>query len=396
MSTPVCFDYIAHLVVNNLTCVTIKPADPNRETIDPDKLILGLTGYLAVIREEADGEAEENDFGPVFDFFARYVRKIHSDRHIKNTLSSNPGMSFLDMIGPSDVAYVITVLKNSKATWLHNPADTTTAMPKPLFTRGESRKRVFGISTMSDEGHAFFREGVKNWKKVFQHDSSDYEILKTEWANWLRDEGGSVNNDGWRRKNIHSLLATRVLARQRGNRDDHEDEDDEEDSGSDGPTIVECEYDSDGDLGQVGRKRRGREDDDESISMGGGNDNVARGGGAAVDGVIEDDDEDEDDDEEDKEDDGEEDEDEEMNKKPAAKKVVEKRKRPTEDDEDEDEDDDEEDDDEDEGMNKKPAAKKVVAKRKQTTQKQPAVHNTRNHGNKKQKGETGRGKGRRG
>ena len=163
-------------------------------------------------------------------------------------------MSFLDMIGPSDIAYIVTVLKNSKATWLHNPADTTITMPKPIFTRGESKKRVFGNSTMRDEGYAFFKEGVKNWKKVYDPTSLGFTHLKTEWENWLQEEGSAVNNGCWRRKNIRSLLEMRVQVHQHGNDIRHENEDDGEDGGSVVPNIIECEYDSDSDLGQVGRK----------------------------------------------------------------------------------------------------------------------------------------------
>ena len=99
--------------------------------------MLGLTAYLPKVDETED---DVEGFAPIFDFIARYVRKVHSDRHIKSTLSSSPGMSFLDMIGPSDIAYVVTVLKNSKAAWLHDTADKTAAIPKSLFTRGESKK----------------------------------------------------------------------------------------------------------------------------------------------------------------------------------------------------------------------------------------------------------------
>ena len=206
-------------------------------------------------------------------------------------------MSFLDMIGPSDIAYIVTVLKNSKATWLHNPADTTTTMPKPIFTMGESKKRVFGNSTMSDEGYAFFKEGVKNWKKVYDPTSLGFTHLKTEWENWLQEEGSAGNNGCWRRKNIRSLLETRVQVHQHGNDICRENEDDGEDGGSVVPNIIQCEYDSDGDLGQVGRKRRAHDNDDESISMGGEDDTVARGHGA-VRGAIEDDNDDDDEEEE--------------------------------------------------------------------------------------------------
>jgi hypothetical protein len=159
--------------------------------------MLGLTAYLPSIDAPEDDVA---NFAPIFDFLARYVRKVHSDRHIKNTLSSSPGMSFLDIIGPSDIAYIITVLKNSKEVWLHNTADKSATIPKPLFTRGESKKRVFGNTTMNKDGQDYFKECIKNWKKVFDRDSVGFSNLKTEWEQWLQNEGSAVNTDTWRRK----------------------------------------------------------------------------------------------------------------------------------------------------------------------------------------------------
>jgi len=227
--------------------------------------VLGLTAYLPKVDETED---DVEGFAPIFDFIARYVRKVHSDRHIKSTLSSSPGMSFLDMIGPSDIAYIITVLKNSKAAWLHNTADNTAPIPKPLFTRGESKKRVFGNTTMNKDGQDYFKEGVKNWKKVFDPTSVGFSNLKSEWEQWLKDEGSAVNTDTWRRKNICGLLAVRAQV-QRNQRGDGDDQDNGEESGGEGINVIEWEYDSDGELGQaLGREQGASEEDDESIGMG--------------------------------------------------------------------------------------------------------------------------------
>jgi len=46
-------------------------------------------------------------------FLAKYVRKMHSDSEIKRELKNNKGMSFLDLITPSDIAFVICVVKNA-------------------------------------------------------------------------------------------------------------------------------------------------------------------------------------------------------------------------------------------------------------------------------------------
>ena len=231
--------------------------------------MLGLTAYLPKVDETED---DVEGFAPIFDFIARYVRKVHSDRHIKNTLSSSPGMSFLDMIGPSDIAYIITVLKNSKEVWLHNTSDKSAAIPKPLFTRGESKKRVFGNTTMNKNGQDYFKEGVKNWKTVFDRTCTGFSNLKTEWEQWLQNESSVVNTDTRRRKNICSLLAVRVQQNQIREGDD---QDNGEESGGEGVNVIEWEYGSDGELGQaLGSEHGDSEEDDESTGMG-----DRRGGG---------------------------------------------------------------------------------------------------------------------
>ena len=250
-------------------------------------------------------------------------------------------MSFLDLIGPSDIAYVITVLKNSKAAWLHNTADNNAPIPKPLFTRGESKKRVFGNTTMNKDGQDYFKEGVKNWKKVFDPTSVGFSNLKSEWEQWLKDEGSAVNTDTWRRKNICGLLAVRAQV-QRNQRGDGDDQDNGEESGGEGINVIEWEYDSDGELGQALGREQGAsdEEDDESIGMGREDAFVRqRGDDRQTSGrrpIEEDNDDDDDDDrheeEEEEEEDnrkrnysendddsGEEEEDEEMSKKQAAR-----------------------------------------------------------------------------
>jgi hypothetical protein len=57
----------------------------------------------------------------VYEFFARYVRKVYSDSDIKTDLNNNEGLSFIDKITPrSDIAFVISVLKNDHKVWDQN------------------------------------------------------------------------------------------------------------------------------------------------------------------------------------------------------------------------------------------------------------------------------------
>ena len=49
----------------------------------------------------------ENDkMDDLMEFLVRYVRHIHSDRYYKQVLIKNPDATFLDIITPSDIAYV--------------------------------------------------------------------------------------------------------------------------------------------------------------------------------------------------------------------------------------------------------------------------------------------------
>jgi len=162
---------------------------------------------------------------------ARYVRKLHSDRYIKKTLAANPGESFLELIGPSDVAYVICLLKNSIGVWNHDPATTEAGPPKPLYTRGENMKREFGRTAWSDEGMDYYNETLKVWKKMFDRRNAFYNILSGGWDAWLQDAASNLNPNGWTRKDLGRLLATRDV----GNMDEREDG-----CGTDG----EIEYDS--------------------------------------------------------------------------------------------------------------------------------------------------------
>ncbi len=56
----------------------------------------------------------------VYKFFARYVRKVCSDSDIKTDLKNNEDLSFIDKITPSDIAFVISVLKNGRKVWDQN------------------------------------------------------------------------------------------------------------------------------------------------------------------------------------------------------------------------------------------------------------------------------------
>ncbi len=56
----------------------------------------------------------------MYKFFARYVRKVYSDSDIKTDLKNNEGFLFVDKITPSDIEFVISVLKIGHNVWDQN------------------------------------------------------------------------------------------------------------------------------------------------------------------------------------------------------------------------------------------------------------------------------------
>ncbi len=80
--------------------------DDNRDKIDPDKLRNGLDHYTL-----SSNKAE------LYKCLARYVRKIYPDIGIKKDLKNNEGFLFIDRITPSDIAFVISILKNDCNVW---------------------------------------------------------------------------------------------------------------------------------------------------------------------------------------------------------------------------------------------------------------------------------------
>ena len=92
------------LTMNNPASET---GDLRRVQIDPDWL-----GEMVRLVEEGQGNLDG-----MFEFMAWYVWKVHSDEFIRKGLRLTPGMSFLNVIGPNDIAYVIVLVKNSREMW---------------------------------------------------------------------------------------------------------------------------------------------------------------------------------------------------------------------------------------------------------------------------------------
>ncbi len=86
-------------------------------------------------------EQGSNILNQIFNLIARYVRKVHSDEHIRYSA----GRSYLDVIEPDDIAYIVSIIKNSKDMWDQDlrmqelgaqAIGSQEKKLKPLFTNG--------------------------------------------------------------------------------------------------------------------------------------------------------------------------------------------------------------------------------------------------------------------
>ena len=223
--------------------------DPNKNNIDPDKMIEGFIWYL------------ENDrLDILFEFFAKYVRKIHGDRYLKSVIKNNAGISLLDIITPSDVSYMICLIKNSKDVWSQaiDDDEDNSKKVRSLFTSGEGKKRTFGDTTWNKEGLAYFQHGVDVWKLAFQGQMQACEF-EAKFEAWMNTTGKAIRLNSKTRMSLYSVLGTTreedmssAVARQRSNGDKDEE--------SEAEIIVDYDTDNSGDQtfgggGEWGKKK---------------------------------------------------------------------------------------------------------------------------------------------
>ncbi len=135
-------------------------SDPGRQTFDPK-----------LLEEMVKIERVSNLLNQIFNLFARYVRKVHSDEFIHKCLHYTPGRSYLDVIGSGDIAYIVSIIKNSKDMWdqdLQMQELGAHAMGhqekklKLLFTSGSGQKRTQGESLWNLDGLKYFHRAEIN------------------------------------------------------------------------------------------------------------------------------------------------------------------------------------------------------------------------------------------
>ncbi len=93
------------------------------------------------------------------------MEAFYSDEQIRKCLCYSVGRSFLDVIGPGDIAYIVLIIKNSKDMWDQDPPmremgaqamGNTEKKSKQLFTSGSGQKRTQGKSLWNLDGMKYF------------------------------------------------------------------------------------------------------------------------------------------------------------------------------------------------------------------------------------------------
>ncbi len=116
--------------------------DGNSDAINPDNLSNGVMHWH-----------KNKKMTDLMDFLAGHVCNAHADRYFRKLLLNHPGGTHLDVITPRDIAYVISVIKNSAHLWLLKRGDVREETEldnvtlKSLFTVGQKKKRTFGTMT---------------------------------------------------------------------------------------------------------------------------------------------------------------------------------------------------------------------------------------------------------
>ena len=153
-----------------------------------DKFAKELKSLMKNKETVDDDEERSEGFIRIYEFFTRYVRRIHPDTHWKRAMKMNPNVVWFQLITPSDIAFVISLIKNGMPVWKRKTAlfksdDLRKTKAKPLFTSGEGQKRSFGKTTWSKEGLQYFHKVEATWQEAYS-DKEQMSDLVNGWEKW--------------------------------------------------------------------------------------------------------------------------------------------------------------------------------------------------------------------
>ncbi len=98
----------------------------------------------------------------VYEFMCTYIWRIKPNAKWKKLLKNNPGSPFFCLVTPSDIAYILAIIKNGKDTWdqekrLENDLEADPEKKaKMLFSVGEGRKGEICKSVWNNDGLEFY------------------------------------------------------------------------------------------------------------------------------------------------------------------------------------------------------------------------------------------------
>ncbi len=78
----------------------------DNKVVEPDPLSEGFAGYT-----------ESNMDHYIFEFLLNYVQRMKSDLYWRKLLKKNPEKSFLLFVTPSDIAFILSLIKNGRGMW---------------------------------------------------------------------------------------------------------------------------------------------------------------------------------------------------------------------------------------------------------------------------------------
>jgi hypothetical protein len=121
-------------------------------------------------------------------------------------------------MGPSDIAYIVSTIKNSKDMWNQDlrkrelgaqAIGSPEKKLKPLFTSGSGQKRIQGKSLWNLEGMKYFHRAETKWRQIYDR-KKDMRVLYNgwEWEKWITTTGSDIKIENGSKKTFKSVMGT--------------------------------------------------------------------------------------------------------------------------------------------------------------------------------------------
>ncbi len=141
---------------------------------------------------------------------------MHSDEFIHKCLRYAAERSFLDVIGPGDIAYIVSIIKNSEDMWDQDLSmqllgaqaiGSQEKKLKPLFTSGSGEKSTKGKSLWNLEGMKYFHRAGTKWRQIYDS-KKDMRVLYNGWERWITTTGSDIKIGDGSEKTFKTVVGT--------------------------------------------------------------------------------------------------------------------------------------------------------------------------------------------